>query len=341
MKRFFSLLTAPLLLAGLLFSCKPEQSELNLEALPGTATVTGKVEINPGITKVGDAYIDDYKEPAVGRTVSVKVYLDSYIASNDENPSESYRTFRATTDENGRYSVSVPVGYNAIEATVTVLPFLADKTIKDNNDNLITLENAVYNTVEDEKVTLEDQTIKEVDLLMKSNKKLDVVYDQKITLRGMVQNTGLLTSETGLRDTLLPYASNLTIRVSVSGENGSTQKYTIKSNAQGQYNLDVILPNDCWENTITVSVTKEAAIENFTHYYRKNGETNWLQQTVEVLCQGSVDDFTLDNERHKLIPVDMPTLKLEPDPVYRDQVKGIGNDSDTEENIEYNNPLNW
>lgn len=339
MKKCVSMLTASLLLGGLLFSCKPEQSELNVDALPGTATVTGKVEYNPGVTKVGDAYITDYKAPAAGRTVCVKVYTSEFTGAEDETG--NYRSFRATTDEKGRYSVSVPVGYNPIEAEVTALPFIAEKTVQDSEDKLITLENAVYKTA-GKTVMLEDQSIADIDLLMTSAKQMDVEYDQKVSLNGTVLAATLkrpADSDAELYDTLTGYASELTVRVEVGGDNGSTQKYTVQSDASGRYKLDMMLPNNCWENTVRITVSKEAAIDEFKHYYRKYSDTKWSTQTVEVFYQGS-KSTTLES-RHKLVPVEMPTLELMPAPVYPEKVYGIGSEIDNEYDIEEHNPLGW
>lgn len=342
MKKVLSWLAAPLLLAGLFVSCQPEQSELTLNNLPGTATIMGKVEYNPGVTKVGDAYISDYRLPAVGRTVCVKVMTSEFTGASEEN--EDFRTFRTTTDEKGRYSIQIPVGFHAIEAEVSVIPFVAEKTVEDNENNIITLENAIFRTTTDKTVWLEDQSIREANLLMTSNKEQDMIYDQKVILNGMVEATKLAKEENEdgeeeIESTNAPFATDLIVRVHISGDEETNMKYNVKADSKGSYSLEMMLPNNCWSNTITVTVEKEVSIHNFTHYYRIADEETWRTQTVEVFYEGSVS-MRLEN-RHKLVPAEMPALVLEPEPVNRELVKGIGNDIDEEEDIEEHNWLNW
>ncbi|MDE6515468.1 MAG: hypothetical protein K2L03_05460 [Bacteroidales bacterium] len=334
MKKIFSLLTAPLILAGLLFSCKPEQSELNLDALPGTATVTGIVEYNPGVTKVGNAYIRDYKLPAAGRTVCVKVYTENYLNADKEGQG-SYRSFTAQTDDKGHYSVSVPVGYSAIRPEVTVLPFVGEKTDLDVNDQIITLENAVFET-EAQTPTLEDQFIAECNFVMASDKEAEVEYNQKVTLKGLVETAAESKSDDEVVKVYNGYACALIVRVSINGE--ETMKYNATASNDGRYSLDMMLPNNCWNKNVTVSVTKEASVAEFTHYYYQDDK--WKAQTIEAIYEGS-QQMQLSST-HKIVPMEMETMEIVPRPVNRDEVKGIGNDIDEELEIEEtNNPLGW
>ena len=338
MKKIFSWMTMPLLLAGLLVSCEPEQSELTLNNLPGTATIMGKVEYNPGVTKVEDAYISDYRLPAAGRTVCVKIMTSQYYTGSSEE-NEDFRTFHTTTDEKGQYSIQVPVGYHAISATVFAIPFVGEKTVEDSENNIITLENAIFKTTHDVTAWLEDQTIFEANLVMSSDKEQDVVYDQKVSLSGLVQSYKLTKDDDEIVRTLAPFPTDLIVRVNVSGSEETNIKYNTKTDSKGNYSLDMMLPNNCWKHTITVTVEKEAAISDFSHYYRINDEDKWRTQTVQVVYEGS-KGMTLEN-RHKLVPATMPTLELRPVPANRELVKGIGNEIDEEDDIEYNNWLNW
>lgn len=340
MKKVFALLTAPLMLAGLLTSCKPEQSELNLEALPGSAIITGKVEYNPGVTEIEGVLVKDFKKPAVGRTVEVKVFTEAYTNASDENLSGNYRTFRATTDEKGRYSVSVPVGYQAINAYVTALSFIDTYNDLDHDRNIIPVENAIYKNELGglgARASLADQSIEEVDIMMVTEKRADFELNQKVSLKGRVLIPTELRSEEGLRDTLVPYATDLRIRIHVGQ---TTLRYDAVADAKGQYSIDMMLPNNCWEETTRIEVEHQQTIGDFTHYYRKNGTTNWRSETAQVFMDGSLNGAQLTAE-HKLIPVTMPDLELNVTPVYPEKVHGIGRDIDTEDDIEYNNPMGW
>ena len=330
-------MTMPLLLAGLLVSCEPEQSELTLNNLPGIATIMGKVEYNPGVTKVNNAYISDYLLPAADRTVCVKIMTSQYTGGSEEN--EDFRTFYTTTDEKGQYSIQVPVGYHAIRATVFAIPFVGEKTVEDSENNIITLENAIFETTNNVTTWLEDQTIFEANLVMSSDKEQDVVYDQKVSLSGSVQSDKLTKDDDEIVKTLAPFSTDLIVRVNVSGPEETNIKYNTKTDYNGNYSLDMMLPNNCWKHTITVTVEKEAAISDFLHYYRINDEDIWRTQTVQVVYEGSIR-MTLEN-RHKLVPATMSTLELRPEPANRELVKGIGNEIDEEDDIEYNNWLNW
>lgn len=340
MKKIFALLSAPLMLAALLTSCKPEQSELNLEALPGTATITGKVEYNPGVTNVDGVLVKDFKKPAEGRTVEVKVFTESYTNPADENTSGNYRTFRATTDAKGRYSVSIPVGYQAIDAYVTALPFIDEVNVLDHDRNIVPVENAVYkNELGNlgESVSISDRSIEEVDILMVTNKKADFELNQKVSLKGRVLIPAEVRAEDGLTDTLVPYATELRIRIAVGS---TTMRYEAVSDAKGQYSLDMMLPNNCWDEPTMITVERQRTIGDFTHYYRKNGTTNWRSENVQIFIAG--DEAAALTSEHKLIPVSMPDLQLNITPIYPEKVHGIGNDIDTEEDIEQgNNPMGW
>lgn len=339
MKKIFALLSAPLMLAALLTSCKPEQSELNLEALPGTATITGKVEYNPGVTEIEGVLVKDFKKPAVDRTVEVKVFTDAYTNPAAGNTSGNYRTFRATTDEKGRYSVTVPVGYQAIEAHVTALPFIDKVNVLDHDKNIIPVENAVYN---DElhggaRVLLSDQSIEEVNIVMQTTKQADFALNQKVSLKGRVLVPAEVKSEEGLNDTLVPFATELRIRIHVGQ---TTLRYDAVADAKGQYSLDMMLPNNCWDETTWIEVERQRSINDFTHYYRKNGATNWRSETIQVFIGGGSNSIQLTTD-HKLIPVSVPDFELDLEPVYPEKVHGIGRDIDTEDDIEYNNPMGW
>lgn len=337
MKKIFSLLTAPLLLAGLLFSCKPEQSELNLDALPGTATVTGTVEYTPGVTKVGDAYIRDYKLPAAGRTVCVKVYTENYLNPDMEEVEGSYRSFTAKTDDKGHYSISVPVGYSAITPEVTVLPFVGEKTDLDANDQIITLENAVFET-ETQTPRLEDQFIAQCDFVMASQKEANVEYNQKVTLKGLIEAANESKKDDEINMVYNGYACDLIVRVS-NGEDDEIMKYNVKADNDGRYSLDMMLPSNCWKQNMTVWVTKEASVAEFTHYFFKNDK--WNAQEIEAIYTCSPVYKTL-NSTHKVVPMEMETMRIVPQPVNLNEVKGIGNPIDEENGIEEtSNPLNW
>ncbi|MCM1531072.1 MAG: hypothetical protein NC048_05535 [Bacteroides sp.] len=350
MKKIFSLWVAPVLMAGLLFSCKPEQSELSIDSLPGTATVIGKVEYNPGVSQENGAVIYDKKLPAAGRTVLVKVNMSEFTNSSSEE-NESFRTFQATTDAQGRYSVQVPVGFQPVSARVTAVSFIGNKTAEDAEGNIITIENAVFNVVDYERVTLEDQCIAEANLLMVSETEQDdVVYNQKVNLKGSVfAAKEVRDNEEDMLDIeLSAYATNLIARVEITNgyEVLSSLKYDISSNAKGEYSLDMMLPNNCWNNgnSIRVKVSKEISMdENFKHYYREVGG-DWRTQTIKVFYGGEYSYVSSAiSEQHKFVPVDMPALELYPTAAEPEKVHGIGReiDEDAEEEIEVNNPFNW
>ena len=65
--------------AGLLSSCKQEQSSYTMDSLQGTATITGVVKYNPGYQEVasGESVLDGYYVPVEGVTVNVNVPYSS------------------------------------------------------------------------------------------------------------------------------------------------------------------------------------------------------------------------------------------------------------------------
>lgn len=362
------MLTAPLMLAGLLFSCKPEQSELNLETLPGTATVTGKVEYTPGAKEINGAIVQNHKEPVVDHTVEIKVLTEAYTNSGEEISSDNYRTFRATTDEKGRYTISVPVGYQPITAYITALPFIDKYNILDHEKNIVSLDNAVFKheTTDEigDPITLMDQNINEKNIVMGTDKDAeDFALNQKVSIEGTVFIPAELSDSARLRDTVVAYGkTQLEINVIVrESETKSTElTYNVTTSADGQYRLDMMLPNNCWEENVltTFTVKKKQSLDVFSHYFREKPKVNeseegeeggeeteeevkaepWQTQKVDVLVNGATGLVRL-TESHQLIPVNMPDITVSVVPVYPKTVKGI--DPYEEDGIEYHNPMGW
>ncbi|MBR5434328.1 MAG: DUF3869 domain-containing protein [Bacteroidales bacterium] len=109
--------------------CSKEQSELSIDDVQAKATISGKV------TYDGGSYYD--------KTDAATVLLDAVAASNvtvvvkvnnkDYNGTDgTYQYFETKTDENGNFSIDVPVYIAISNAEVYNLPFYAEWTEDDN-----------------------------------------------------------------------------------------------------------------------------------------------------------------------------------------------------------------
>ena len=148
MKNYIILIAAALTSAAFLTSCTKEQSTLTLDKIDGSATVTGTFTYDAGATRSAgsdgtEVIIDSHFVPAANQQVFVTVQNSEYISG--QSGASGYQTFSGTTDQDGNFSITVPVGYTTISATVSAPSFIASKTVNVNGE-LIAVPNALYNS---------------------------------------------------------------------------------------------------------------------------------------------------------------------------------------------------
>lgn len=88
--------------------------------------------------------------PAGGAVVTVEVNNSEYVAT-----SEGTKTYQATANENGEYTIEIPVGIKNVNAVVSVREF--DGSYSEYvNKSLLTISGVTYGTMTTEIVSLKD-----------------------------------------------------------------------------------------------------------------------------------------------------------------------------------------
>ena len=126
--------------AILAVSCEPEQSELNMSSIKNQAKIVGTVKYNSGTVKNDDAsFTENVMLKASGAEVVARIAYSSYGGG-----SGNY-VVKTTTNANGDYTLTVPVGNSSINVTVECLPFYKTKNVKDDENNIQPISKALYN----------------------------------------------------------------------------------------------------------------------------------------------------------------------------------------------------
>lgn len=117
MKRVMILAMAAV--AALASCSKEEQSELNFSDIQGTATISGQVTYNDGHRKDGEGFVSSTK-PAANIPVIAKVDYDQYSGA-----AVGTKIIEATTDAEGKYTLTIPCGQKAVNVNVQPRGFTA------------------------------------------------------------------------------------------------------------------------------------------------------------------------------------------------------------------------
>ena len=99
-KQFVFLAAAAIALIG----CKPQQSELSLDSIRDTATISGHVTYTIGQQSDSTGYVTELQIPASGKTVYLDIPYASYSAG-----ASGVKTFSGVVDEQGNYTLAIPV----------------------------------------------------------------------------------------------------------------------------------------------------------------------------------------------------------------------------------------
>lgn len=348
-------------IAAMAVSCQKEQSELHLDTLPSTAVITGTVEYVVGDYQLEDeSVVSNYSLPAVGQTVMVTIPTENYV-----NDADGDQYFEAVTDDNGQYRIEIPISINPLNATLSVLPFYAKKDFAQDDLSMVSIENALYNNVAAGDnttltVRLEQKKIYTANLVVSSTAELPVAFDQPVEIKG------LATVEAWVRDndqdsdseyywtagTNVLEKREITVVASV---NGTTITAITTTNNDGEYELTMNLPTNCWDNPNNVRFTAStnASIESdFQHHYcYEDGRESqhpfettyrWATQDLDVIYQSASASTNL-SDYNRLVPVEIRTITVQTKPA-DSSISIYGVDELTTSNgnnIPYNNPFGW
>lgn len=334
-------LVASLILCG----CTKEQSELTLESITGSAVIKGQVHYNQGIKELNGAIYEEYLVPASGQTVSVEV---SY--SNYKQGSQGKKTFSAETDENGNYSITIPVGATEISGVVKVEAFVGTYNEMVNGVSY-TREDAIYengNTKSFNSVGQDDEKVVNINIAAKPTfptetlkRTITIFGEAKVIAEEILLNS--YNSFYGL-STQMDDLDNVNLLVELSNPYRDSRTITYKVNVNyGKYK-QTLSYYDSWDiDDIRIVVTAQKRSDNFMHYYVRANSTNvpYKQSVSGYYHEASVVNYIrssasyLSSKEFEL--TDILVTEFTPDNL--DNILGI--DYSNRSEYLYFNPMNW
>lgn len=298
------------------------KSELNLDTFTGKATVTGYVEILTYTESSADFL------PAVGKTVVVEVANSEYC-----DGAVGVKYFYGVIDENGKFSIEVPVTNKGVEATVYGESFVYEnyfynKNLKGTSANYIDAVMTTNNKI----ITLRDGDTYYYtgDYTIESASDVETEM-QEVVLKGKLTYTGWKLVGTNFLADYIPY-DNMPFMISVSTDNnldGNTSVEDISkdyfifkgtTDAEGMFELKVNIPvADNYQFELQVSHINN----NFVHHYWDIDLGEWRTQIVPTLFDGyesyAKKSYIYGNT------VDLGVENITTTPMAKEQVRGIGN----------------
>lgn len=310
-----------------------DQSSLNFNSIKGRAVIKGKVTYEPGFQKgAADNELILQKVAAAGAVVTVEVKNSEYLSG-----SEGTKIYEVTADENGEYSVEVPVGLRPINAKVTVKEFKG-VSVSFVNNALLTVEGVKYEAAGKD-VTLSDGNTKttNISLSQMAKEKQDIIATRN--LKAMVKGRIMVPAEdfiygynneiTGIQRGSKALANaKFSLRFTNSSDDNRAFRYDITTSANGEFAFTADL-FDNWEmNQTKVRVEVPAFSGKMTHYYCNYGESNnfWGNQEINVYYNPTYSESVRLTEKNSAVAYDIEDVLVSDFAVTSDkkQIKGIG-----------------
>ncbi len=334
--------------------CTKEQSELTLSSISGSAVIKGQVRYNQGIKEIGSVMYEEYLTPAVGQTVSIEINYSSY-----KSGSTGKESFTSVTDEEGNYSISIPVGANDISGTVEVKAFVGTYG-QIVNGVTYTNDDAVYqdgNTETFSAVGSGDEKVVNVDITTAPTIPVETL-DRSITVYGeatVISESIVLNSFDTFSyvSTTAAELDNVTLLVKLYNNNGSDSRtitYYVDVES-GDY--EESLPYyDSWDiDDIAVKVTApkrvitsyDSTSSKFVHYYLEASDTTNPKKQYLTGYYPEVSSITYLSSSSS--PLEIKEFELNSiyvnnfTPDNLDSVYGIDLSNQTE--YKYSNPMYW
>lgn len=269
MKKFLAIALAVLAMV----SCK-KQTELNFDDIAGKATVQGVVLINQGYQAEGANFVVK-NVPAANREVVVKVPYKEY-----DSDAKGDKIFNATTDENGFFKVTIPVGQVALnEVYAETRPFTAPYYNLVNGE--IQAVDAYYAAATSAKVTIESGKTTQVkdlvitkDITAPQNSRKQIVKIFGVVKNNVEKKTPIDKEdlEKGYKietEGVVAEGVELTLTCTNSEDTGVELDFTTKTDANGAYSIDANL-FDTWDITkVKVEIKTKAYVATAPHFYQK------------------------------------------------------------------------
>ena len=340
MKKIFYLFLALTIVA--LSACSDDdQSSLDFNSINGRAVIKGKVTYEPGFQKgAADNELIRQKVAAAGAVVTVEVENSQYLSG-----SEGIKSYEVTADENGEYSVEVPVGLRQISAKVTVKEFKG-KSISFVNSAQLTIEGVKYEAANGgTRVTLTNGNTTSTNISLSKMEEQDIIATRN--LKAMVKGRIMVPAEeiifnkneeiTGIKQGTKALA-NAKLSLSFTNNRDSREfRYDITASATGEFTFTANL-FDNWEiDQTNVKVVVSAFSGKMTHYYCNYDMSNnlWSNQEISVYYNPKHIESPYLTEMNSTVAYNMKDILVSDFAVTSDkkQIKGIGiEEADYDEN---------
>lgn len=264
---------AAAMVAFILFgaSCSnQEQSEFNLDSVQQHVTIAATVTYSTGVDVNATSYSIITSKPAAGRKVFIEVPYADY---NSTPGIAGNKIFETVTDENGKFSITIPTTSTGIGATIRMEEFTDVYNIyeKMGDDGKPVFKSELRNyhfTVAYAAGTLKPGAFKFPEEIVYDNEKIDVdQFSNNITLTGNVN----LAYETGFRKGAFKAASNAKVEFTIIyNALVPLKKFELKfgttTDSQGNYSIS--LPVQSLAEGFDIKSIKVLGIgdNQFTHY---------------------------------------------------------------------------
>lgn len=260
---------AAALVAFILFgaSCaNQEQSEFNLDSVKQEVTISATVTYSTGVDVNATSYSIVNSKPAAGRRVFIEVPYAQYSAV----AAAGNKIFETVTDENGKFSITIPTKSTGINATIRMEEFTDiyrtyEKMGADGKPVFKTeLRNYDFSVATN---GLKPGAFRFPNEIVYNSTKIDVdQFSNDVTMTGKVN----LAYETGFRKGAFKAASKATVEFTVVYDYGTTSALELKfgttTDAQGNYSIS--LPVKSLADGFHITGLKVLGIgdSQFTHY---------------------------------------------------------------------------
>lgn len=316
-----------------------EQSSLNFDDIQGKAVIKGVVTYNPGYLADGGEVVKK-SVPAGGAVVTVEVNNSEYVAT-----SEGTKTYQATANEKGEYTIEIPVGIKNVNAIVSVREF--DGSYSEYvNKSLLTISGVTYGTMTTEIVSLKEggAVTKNLSLGIKDKPAVES-RGLNTSVKGMVQVkaeefvTNMSGEHTGLKSKTVAMANAKVAVTFVNVASDSRElRYETTTTNTGEFAVNAAL-FDNWNlgaTEIKLEILgQKSEIKHWYCEYNTKGYT-WHSQNVEVYYSSVVAKGTLA-AMNNVVPYDFGEYVLDFSVLTdKDNIRGIGGKADVDED---GNPL--
>ena len=284
MKKQFVFLAAA---AIALIACKPQQSELSLDSIRDTATITGHLTYTIGQQSDSTGYITELQIPAEGKTV----YLDIPYASYSSGAS-GVKTFSGVVDSAGCYTLAIPVPAVGVSgAALRFGEFTAEQSLFQRMQNgEPVFEKRMCKFTVEVVPTLPDPLKPElmyVKDLCYSRTIIDMKeYAETATITGSL----LLPYETNFRTGAYKPAADCQFEITIQdgedyaevGPSATEFTYGTTTNAKGEFTIELPIKNLKKGFRVSNAVVTPKTETTFTHFVNETGKTEQLSGVYKL-----------------------------------------------------------